>query len=185
MSTYALRFSRPRPNFQVVKSIAAKAFTAFRGWVARVSPRTVQTRTLVHDAATWTLSIIASSTGYDIVMNTGRLVTENMYAGLVAVCRYGTRAFGYATRATYTLIALVNAGWARTVEDTVERFIAEPILNTALTTDARIRAFGEHLWVQAHDGRVIHVTMSTARTFTGLIGINTLTGAVIAEAPQV
>jgi hypothetical protein len=180
MSTYALKISTALPDLQVVKTIAHKAFSTLRRWVQRLSPRHKQARTLVQDAATWALSVIASNTGYDITLNAARLAAECVYSSIVTICRYTTRAIGYTTRAGYQLIALINPEWAKTVEDTVEQFIVEPILNTALATDSLIRTIGEHAWVQAHHHTVVGVTMSTARTLAAVLGINTLTDAVIA-----
>jgi hypothetical protein len=180
MSTYALKFSKALPDLQVVKTMAHKAFSTLQRWVHRLSPRHVQARTFVQDAATWTLSVIGSNTGYDITLNTGRLATEYVYAGIVTICRYTTRTIGHITQAGYHLIGLVNHDWAKKVEDVIEEFIVEPLLNTALATDTLIRTIGEHVWAHAHDHTVIRVTMNTARTLGAVLGINTLTDAAIA-----
>ena len=180
MSTYSIPISGPSAQVAMMQ-----------GWISQLAQHartfwhtTLRTLTrgasILKNAANLALGAISSKTGYTTITRVAKKVVSTIWKGVKWLFSRASRLLGTAARATYKAIEMISPRAAKAVEDTVERFIVEPVLNAALWVQEWIGNLGEVLWALTQTSLVRSITTTAAQIFAIVLSVHTLTKGALA-----
>ena len=185
MSTYSMTVTGPNARLTMIKGWFAGLAAHARSWWHTATRSITRTTTAVKGIAKVALGAIGSTTGYALTTGIAQSAVRTVWRGLKWVASKTSRLLGRATRTLYTVTGLVSPAAAALLEDTVERFIVEPLLNTGLWFDGWISNIGNVTIDLMATGLVRTVTTKAAQGFAIILSIHTITrGALAAKIVQ-
>ena len=186
MSTYSLTVTGPNARLAMIKGWLTGLATHTRSWWHTATRSLTRTNTTLKATANVALAAIGSSTGYALTLGLAQAAVRAAWHGVKWFARHTSRLIGRATRSLYTVTGLVSPAAATLLEDTVERFIVEPILSSALWFDQWVSNIGNVTIELVHTGLVRTVTTKAAQVFAVILTLHSISrGALAAKAVQV
>lgn len=176
----SITVSGPNTVLGMLRALALKALThAQHAWDTLTRTVTLSTATL-KSAANVALTALASQNGYELALRGTRWLTTTTWNLIRYTCSRTTRLVGHATRAGYHALALINPTLATSVENLLEQYVVEPILNTALTVDATVTSIGDTIWALAHTSLVRTTTTTAAQAASSLLALHAISNGYLA-----
>lgn len=142
MSTLSITVSGPSASLAMLRALALKALGHAQHIWHTIKLSLTAASATARTASNLALAALGSRTGYELVLDGIRRITSSVWSGVRWCFSRSSRLLGHVARAGYSLISKVSPTAAKAVEDTIERFVVEPVLTAALTVDTWVCAAG-------------------------------------------